>query len=198
MPEAGDPRAAGNPREARDTGGAGHPAEARDPRWWRWLLLALAIVVVDQVTKAWVLAAFQPGEVRPLLPLLSLVLAFNTGAAFSFLAGASGWQRWLFTVIAIVVAAVIVRLLRKGGSTPYLAGLALILGGAIGNVWDRLSLGKVVDFVLVHYGDWHFPAFNVADSAITVGAILLILESLFAKGPAHPASAGAERRRPGA
>jgi signal peptidase II len=152
--------------------------EATDPRWWRWLALALAIVVLDQWTKSLVLSAFRPGETLPVLPVLSLVLAFNTGAAFSFLAGASGWQRWFFVAVAAIAAVVITRLLRKGGRASYLAGLSLILGGAIGNVWDRVTLGKVVDFVLVHYGEWYFPAFNVADSAITVGAGLLVIESL--------------------
>lgn len=147
------------------------------PGWWRWLALSLTVVVLDQATKSWVLAHFRPGETLELLPVLSLVLAFNSGAAFSFLAGAGGWQRWLFVGLALAATVMIVWMLRRGGRAIYATGLALILGGAVGNVWDRLALGKVVDFVLVHYAGWHFPAFNVADSAITVGAALLILES---------------------
>ncbi len=105
------------------------------------------------------------------------MLTYNTGAAFSFLATASGWQRWLLAGIAIAATIVIVVLLRRGGSALYCTGLALILGGALGNLYDRLALGKVVDFLLFHYAGWAYPAFNVADSAITVGAALIILDS---------------------
>jgi signal peptidase II len=147
------------------------------PRWWTWLVVSAFIVVADQLTKAAMLATFHPGEQLAITPFASLVLAFNTGAAFSFLAGAAGWQRWLFAAIAIAAAGLITWLLRRGGDRVYLAGLALILGGAIGNLIDRLAIGTVVDFVLLHYGGWAFPAFNVADSAITVGAALLILDS---------------------
>jgi len=150
-------------------------------RWWLWLVLAGAVVLVDQLTKAWVLAAFRTGETLVVLPFFSLVLAFNTGAAFSFLAGASGWQRWLFVALALAAAVLITVLLHRGGRAMYLAGLSLILGGAVGNVWDRLALGKVVDFLLIHYQDWYYPAFNVADSAITVGAGLLILDSFLGR-----------------
>ena len=155
----------------------------------RWIALALAIVVLDQVTKIAIQATFRPGDELPLLPFLSLVLTFNTGAAFSFLAGQGGWQRWFFTVVALAAAAFIVWLMRRGGSRPYLWGLALILGGAIGNLIDRLWLGHVVDFVLFHWRGWTFPAFNVADSAITIGAALLILDSFrqrHADAPAAP------------
>ena len=143
----------------------------------RWLWLSLGIVVADQATKAAMLATFRPGEARPFTPFFSLVLTFNPGAAFSFLASADGWQRWLFAAIAAVASAVILWLLRRGGSAPYCLGLALILGGALGNLWDRLALGTVVDFLLFHYAGWAYPAFNVADSAITVGAALLIIDS---------------------
>ena len=144
----------------------------------RWIALAIAVLVADQATKAAVLAAFAPGEELPLLPFLSLVLTFNRGAAFSFLAGADGWQRWFFAAIAVAAAVFIVWLLRRGGSRLYLLGLALILGGALGNVIDRLLHGHVVDFVQLHYAGWYFPSFNVADSAITVGAACLILDEL--------------------
>lgn len=143
----------------------------------RWIAVAVAIVIVDQLAKFGVLAAFRPGDELPLLPFLSLVLTFNKGAAFSFLAEADGWQRWLFAAIAVSAAGLIVWLLRRGGSRLYCAGLALILGGAVGNLIDRLWLGEVVDFVLVHWRGWTYPAFNVADSAITIGAILLIVDS---------------------
>jgi len=143
----------------------------------RWLAVAVAVLVADQITKAAILATFRPGDELPLLPFLSLVLTFNKGAAFSFLAGADGWQRWLFATIAVVAAVFIVWLLKRGGTRLYCLGLALILGGAIGNLIDRLWLGQVVDFVLLHWRGWTYPAFNVADSAITVGAILLIVDS---------------------
>ena len=154
----------------------------------RWIALAIAVLVADQVTKAAVLAAFAPGEELPLLPFLSLVLTFNRGAAFSFLAGADGWQRWFFAAIAVAAAVFIVWLLRRGGSRLYCLGLALILGGAVGNLIDRLWLGQVVDFVLLHWRGWTYPAFNVADSAITVGAILLILDSFRQRRADAPAA----------
>jgi signal peptidase II len=152
-------------------------ATAGLPRWWHWLGVSVAVIVADQITKALVVGAFHPGEQLAVTGFFSLTLAFNPGAAFSFLAAAAGWQRWVFTLIAVVASAVIVWLLRRGGSAMYCGGLALILGGALGNLWDRLVIGKVVDFLLFHYAGWAYPAFNVADSAITVGAGLLILDS---------------------
>jgi signal peptidase II len=150
-------------------------------RWSRWLLVSVAVIVIDAATKAAITAAFQPGEERPFTSFFSLVLTFNTGAAFSFLAGADGWQRWLFATIAIAASVLIVWLLRRGGDALYCLGLALILGGALGNLWDRLTIGKVVDFLLFHYDRWAYPAFNVADSAITVGAGLIIVDSFRAR-----------------
>lgn len=144
---------------------------------WRWLAVAAAIIIADRVTKAWVLAAFRPGEQLPVTGFFNLTLAFNPGAAFSFLAGADGWQRWLFTAIAVAASGVILWLLARGGRALYCLGLALILGGALGNLWDRVTLGTVVDFLLFHYRGWAYPAFNVADSAITCGAALLIFDS---------------------
>jgi len=149
--------------------------------FWRWVALSVAIVIADRVTKDLVAGALAPGEIRPYTSFFSLVLTYNTGAAFSFLADAKGWQRWLFTAIACVAGVILVWLLRRGGATLYLAGVALILGGAIGNLWDRLAIGRVVDFLLFHYERYAWPAFNVADSAITVGAALLILDSLRAR-----------------
>ena len=151
--------------------------------WMPWLAVSAAVILADRVTKAGVLAAFRPGEQLVVTPFFSLTLAFNPGAAFSFLAGADGWQRWLFTGIAIAASAVIVWLLRRGGHALYCLGLALILGGALGNLWDRIAIGMVVDFLLFHYAGWAYPAFNVADSAITCGAGLLIFDSFRKQGP---------------
>ena len=154
----------------------------------RWIALAIAVLAADQLAKAAILATFVPGQELPLLPFFSLVLAFNRGAAFSFLAGADGWQRWLFTAIAIAASVFIVWLLRRGGSRLYLFGLALILGGALGNLVDRLWLGQVVDFVLLHWRGWSYPAFNLADSAITAGAALLIVDSFRQRRADAPAA----------
>jgi len=154
---------------------------------WHWLWLSVAVIVVDQLTKHAILAAFRPGEEKALLPVLSLVLAFNPGAAFSFLAGADGWQRWLFTGVALVACAFMLWMLRRGGSRWLCGGLALIIGGALGNLWDRLTIGTVVDFILVHYRGWTFPAFNVADSAITLGAVALILDGFRQRHAGAPA-----------
>lgn len=150
---------------------------AEPSRWWAWLGLSLAIVVADQLSKQTMIALFQPGEERVVTGFFSLVLAFNTGAAFSFLRDVEGWPRYLFSAVAIAAGCLIVWLLRRGGDRWYCAGLALILGGAAGNLWDRLTLGHVVDFLLFHWDRWYYPTFNVADSAITVGAAFLILDS---------------------
>jgi len=143
----------------------------------RWLWISAAVVAADYATKAAMLAAFHPGEERPFTSFFSLILTFNSGAAFSLLADADGWQRWFFAAIAVGAAILITWLLKRGGSAMYCLGLALILGGALGNVWDRLTIGRVVDFLLFHYERWSWPAFNVADSAISVGAALLIVDS---------------------
>ena len=150
----------------------------RAPRWGQWLWLSALVIAADQATKALILATIREGDAIAVTPFFSIVLTFNTGAAFSFLSSASGWQRWFFVAIAVAAAVVIVVLLRRGGSLWYQAGLALILGGALGNVYDRLALGKVIDFLLFHYAGWSYPAFNIADSAITVGAAILIFDSL--------------------
>ena len=149
------------------------------PRPARWLALAAAVVVADFVTKWAVLAAFAPGERRAVTGFFNLVLAFNKGAAFSLLADAPGWQAPLLVAFAVIAGVVVsVLLLRPGGRRMYYAGLALILGGALGNLVDRLRFGHVVDFLDFHAFGWHWPAFNVADSAICVGAALLILDGL--------------------
>jgi signal peptidase II len=160
--------------------------------WWKWLLLAATVVVADQVTKSLVVASFGRGETLPITGFMSLVLAYNSGAAFSFLAGAPGWQRWLFATIAVMASVFLVYMLKRSSDRVLCAGLALILGGALGNLWDRIAIGKVVDFLLLHYGGWSWPAFNVADSAITVGAALLIIDSFRQRHADAPAPAAKE------
>ncbi|HST01130.1 MAG TPA: signal peptidase II [Usitatibacter sp.] len=147
-------------------------------RWTLWLVLSAAVVAADLATKAWVSHVFTPGDVLEVTPFFNLVLTHNTGAAFSFLAGAGGWQRWFFTAIAIAISAAIVMLLPRQRDAWMSAALALVLGGALGNLYDRLTLGRVVDFVQLHAGGYYWPAFNVADSAITVGVVLLVWDSL--------------------
>ncbi|MCX8006086.1 MAG: signal peptidase II [Burkholderiaceae bacterium] len=144
-----------------------------------WLLLAAFVIVVDQATKLAVEAVFDYGDRRPVTSFFNLVLTYNTGAAFSFLAGASGWQRQFFTAVGIAASLFIVYLLARHGTQKLFAlALSLILGGAIGNVIDRLWHGHVIDFLDFHWRGWHWPAFNVADSAIVTGAALLILDEL--------------------
>jgi signal peptidase II len=146
-----------------------------------WLAIAAAIVVLDQVTKGAISASLRPGEVREIAPFFNLVLVHNRGAAFSFLSDAGGWQRGMFVgIAALAVAVIVVLLARHPGERLFCSGLALILGGALGNVWDRVMLGQVVDFLDFHAFGWHFWAFNVADSAISVGAALTILDALLA------------------
>lgn len=154
--------------------------EIRDDlrRTLAWLLLSAVIIVLDQWTK-WLavqhLVLYMP---EPLLPHLNLMLAHNSGAAFSFLADAGGWQRWFFAAAAVVVTLVmVVWIWRLERGQRWLAcALALVIGGALGNLWDRLTLGYVVDFIDFYWGNWHFPAFNIADSAITIGAAMLIVD----------------------
>lgn len=161
--------------------------------WYHWLWISVAVVALDLATKAWVVAYFREGEVLPVTSFFSLILAYNTGVAFSMGAGDHGWQRWVFAAIAIAASGFLVWMLRRGGSRVLMWGLALILGGALGNLWDRVTLGRVTDFLLLHYAGWSWPAFNVADSAITVGAALLIFDS-FRHGPRKEAHAGRESR----
>ena len=142
-----------------------------------WFMLSALIVAADQLTKWLVLARFAPGERMELTSFFNLVLVFNKGAAFSFLSSAPGWQTPLLTAFALGAAVIVsVLLVRSPERRLFCTGLALVLGGAVGNVIDRLRLGQVVDFLDVHAAGWHWPAFNVADSAITVGAALLILD----------------------
>ena len=146
---------------------------------WLWLGVALVIFLLDQLTKIAIVGAFQLGESLPITSFFNLVRVHNAGAAFSFLADAGGWQRWFFTGLGTVAALVMVYLLRThAGQTLFCWALSLLLGGAVGNVVDRVLYSHVIDFLDFYYGTWHFPAFNVADSAITMGACLLILDEL--------------------
>ncbi|MBD9457444.1 signal peptidase II [Pseudomonas sp. PDM05] len=150
-----------------------------------WLVLSVLVLVIDQVSKAHFEGSLQMFQQIVVIPdYFSWTLAYNTGAAFSFLADGGGWQRWLFALIAVVVSAVLVVWLKRlGRDDTWLAvALALVLGGALGNLYDRIALGHVIDFILVHWQNrWYFPAFNFADSAITVGAIMLALDMFKSK-----------------
>ncbi len=146
----------------------------------RYFLMAIAIVLLDQLTKLWVLGAFEPFEVVTVLPVFNLTLVFNEGAAFSFLADAGGWQRYVFLLISAVMSVVfVVWLTRIKVHEVWLAyGLVLLLGGAVGNLIDRIWLGKVIDFLQWHWSGAYFPAFNLADAAITLGVIFLLWDSI--------------------
>ncbi len=147
----------------------------------RWLWITLLVIVADQVSKLWIERNFELGEALAVLPVLDIVRAHNSGAAFSFLADAGGWQRWFFSMLAVVVSVMLLVWLRSlplAFKSRLIGGLALILGGAIGNVIDRIEHGYVVDFVHAHLGTSYFPAFNVADAAITIGAGLVILDTI--------------------
>lgn len=152
-------------------------AQTPSSRLWLWLAIAAVVVAIDQITKVLVLQRFQFDEGVVVTSFFNVIRHHNPGAAFSFLAWADGWQRWLFTAFGAAASAFIVWMLRRHGSqTAFALALTLILGGAIGNVIDRVLYGYVVDFLQVHYGGWKFPTFNVADSAITLGAVLLIID----------------------
>jgi signal peptidase II len=145
----------------------------------KWLGLAFLILLADQLSKVLILAYYHYGEATELTGWLSIVRVHNRGAAFSFLAGADGWQRWLFVGIGVAATVFIITMLRAhAGQRLFCFALTCIMGGAIGNVLDRLLHGYVVDMVDFHIGSWHFPAFNLADSAITLGVILLLLDEL--------------------
>jgi signal peptidase II len=156
-------------------------------RFAAWIALALAIMLADQATK-WAIVEWVPvfGKV-PINGFLNLTHQHNSGAAFSFLANAAGWQRWFFVVLAAGVSSVLavwIWRIRNEGPALLAAALALVLGGALGNVIDRIRLGYVTDFIQVWFGNWPFPSFNVADAAISIGAALLILDSVFLSGRA--------------
>lgn len=144
-----------------------------------WLGIAAVILLLDQITKIIVTKLFTYGESLPVTSFFNMVLVYNKGAAFSFLANQGGWQRYFFSVLGIGAALFIVYLLTKHrGQRLFCWALALILGGAIGNVIDRLLYGHVIDFLDFHVGGWHWPAFNVADSAICIGAVLFVIDEL--------------------
>jgi signal peptidase II len=151
----------------------------RLPRPEIWFGLAALVVGLDQATKLWVLASFQSGESLPLAAYFNLVLVFNSGAAFSFLANAGGWQKWFFVILALAISAWLIVMIRQHAAERLLpVALSLVLGGALGNVIDRLRFGAVVDFLDFHVAGWHWPAFNVADSAISVGVALLLWQQI--------------------
>ena len=161
-----------------------------------WLWLSILVIAADQISKHWFVANFNLYEQMVVIPdLFSWTLAYNRGAAFSFLANEAGWQRWFFAVIALVVSTVLLVWLKrlKANETWLAIALALVLGGAIGNLYDRVVLGHVVDFILVHWKtQWYFPAFNIADSAITVGAVMLALDMFRGNKTAHHSTTGAQ------
>lgn len=159
--------------------------KSSNTRFYAWMSVALLVVVADQVTKWAIIEWVALYERIPLNSFINLTHQRNTGAAFSFLAEAGGWQRWFFVVLATAVSSFIAVWLwriRKEGQAVLAAGLALVLGGAIGNLIDRISLGYVTDFIQVWFGNWAFPSFNVADAGISVGAALLIIDALFFSG----------------
>ena len=147
---------------------------------FKWLGWSIAVILLDQISKYIATQYLVLNESLSLMPMVNLTLAHNSGAAFSFLSSASGWQRWFFIVLALCISvAIMVWLSRLTADEKYLAlSLSLILGGAIGNVWDRVQFGYVIDFIDVYYDKWHWPVFNIADSAITLGAVILIADSL--------------------
>ncbi|GAB3036001.1 MULTISPECIES: signal peptidase II [Oleiagrimonas] len=157
------------------------------PNALSWLWLTAAVIVLDQLSKYWVLSSIHPGQQVPVISgFWYWTLAFNKGAAFSFLADGSGWQRWFFTGLALVISAVLAVWMARTPRRDWRTALplALIIGGALGNLIDRLHAGQVTDFVLLYFGRWAYPAFNLADSSIFVGAVLLIGFGMFG-GPAH-------------
>jgi signal peptidase II len=157
----------------------------------RWLWLSVLVVVLDQATKWMAEAALDLYLPVPLFPSLNLTLMYNEGAAFSFLAGAGGWQRWFFVVLALIVTAVLTVWLHRLRPAERVTaiGVALVIGGAVGNVIDRALTGRVVDFIDFYIGTWHWPAFNLADSAITLGVALLLLSTL-REGASAPVRSG--------
>lgn len=157
----------------------GRPGTSAGVGMGGWLALALALVLADQFTKVLIMGHYQLGDVTEVLPFFNVVRVHNSGAAFSFLSDASGWQRWLFTGIGVFATVLILWLLRAhAGQRLFSFALSCVLGGAVGNVIDRLLHGHVIDFLDFHWAGWHFPAFNVADSAITIGAACLLLDEL--------------------
>jgi signal peptidase II len=154
----------------------------------KWFWLAGVVLILDQVSKWFADSLLGPHDTVSLLPSLALRKAYNPGAAFSFLSDASGWQRWFFSGLAVLIIGVIAAWLRRlpRGQVRVALALSLILGGAAGNLVDRVLYGHVIDFIDVYYGAWHWPTFNIADSAITLGAVLLILDAFMGRREAAP------------
>jgi signal peptidase II len=174
------------------------PKKQTNTRFIPWLVVALAIVAADQLTKWAIIEWVALYEKVPLNSFINLTHQRNTGAAFSFLADAGGWQRWFFVVLSAGVSCMIVIWLwriRDQGQAVLAAGLALVLGGAIGNLIDRITLGYVTDFIQVWFGSWAFPSFNVADAGISVGAALLIIDALFFSGREDKTKSGTQTDR---
>lgn len=161
---------------------------------WRWLLVTIVVIVADQYSKRVIVDKFELFERLAVIAGFDLVRLHNTGAAFSFLANASGWQNWFFSGVALVVSVLIIWWLfsQPAGRIVVPLALTLVLGGAIGNLIDRLQHGYVVDFILLYYDRWSFPAFNVADSAITVGVVLMLFDGFFLEGRRLRQGGGAE------
>lgn len=149
----------------------------------RWVWLSALVILIDRITKISALRLLEPYSPLPILPSFNLTLAYNKGAAFSFLDAASGWQMWVLGAIAVIVSVIIIIWMKRlPASKRWLCiAIALILGGALGNLWDRLSYGHVIDFLEVYVSHFYWPAFNVADSAICVGAVMLFFDALFKK-----------------
>jgi signal peptidase II len=170
----------------------GQPAAI--PAAVRWLWLSVVVIVLDQASKAWIIAHLELYQTMPLASFVEIIRTHNTGAAFSFLASAAGWQRWLFIGLGVAVAIAVPFWLRKENPHALMAAaLAFIVGGAIGNVIDRVWHGHVVDFIHFHYRSFDFPAFNIADSAITCGAVLILLDVLLdMRRKARKEASGAE------
>lgn len=158
---------------------------------WLWFALALLVLVADQLTKNLIVAQFSYGSSETITSFFNLVRVHNYGAAFSFLDNEGGWQRWGFSIFATIISLVILVWITRLTPQQKLEGcaLALILGGALGNLYDRITLGYVVDFLDFHWSGMHFPAFNIADSGISVGAVLIILDSFLNKSPNNQDSA---------
>lgn len=158
------------------------------PRMFWWLALSAMVIALDQLTKFWVVLSLDFGQHVQITPFFNLVLVYNAGAAFSFLADAAGWQRWFFVVLALVISAWLIMLIRQHATERLLPlAASLILGGALGNVVDRLLYGAVIDFLDVHAAAYHWPAFNLADSAITLGVVFLIWQQFFGQASAPQA-----------
>lgn len=153
----------------------------------KWIWLSVLVIITDQISKTIATEQLEFMQPHALLPFFNLTLVHNQGAAFSFLHDAGGWQRWMFVALAIIISSILVIWIKKlKKSQIWLAiAISLVLGGALANAYDRLIYGYVIDFIDVYYQNWHFPAFNIADSAISIGAVMLLIEAIFFPEPEH-------------